>query len=194
MIINCRSKEKKIFYSKIGFSENDIIFLYVGRIYQDKGVLELIKSFNKIKTQKDNIKLLIVGQKRNNSRENNIYYDKILYEKQKNNNSIFLYGNATSDELRVLYNISNIQIIPTLCEEAFGLVLLEGMSAKKKLIITNSGGMVEVANEDVKVVNKNAIGSILNLSDFFFIFYVIYCYLALYLYSLEFYSCFLIIF
>ena len=50
----------------------------------EKGVLELLKSFNKIKSEKDNMKLLIVGNKKNNKKEINEYYDRMLSEKSKN--------------------------------------------------------------------------------------------------------------
>ena len=123
----------------------------------EKGVLELIQSFNKIKTKNDNLKLLIVGKKKNNKKEINNYYDKMLNEKMKNDDSIYFYGNANHNELKIIYNIANLQVIPTLCEEAFGLVLLEGMSAKLPLIVTNSGGMSEVASKNVEIISKERI-------------------------------------
>ena len=149
--------EKNIFYDKTGFKDTDYIILYVGRIMPEKGVLELLKSFNKVKSEKDNMKLLIVGNKKNNKKEINEYYEKMLSEKIKNDDSIYFYGNATYDELKIIYNMVNLQVIPTLCEEAFGLVLLEGMSANLPLIVTKSGGMSEIANDSVEVIDRNNI-------------------------------------
>ena len=149
--------EKNIVYDKTGFKSTDYIILYVGRIMPEKGVLELIKSFNKVKSEKDNMKLLIVGNKKNNRKEINEYYDKMLSEKLKNDDSIYFYGNATYDELKIIYNMVNLQVVPTLCEEAFGLVLLEGMSANLPIIVTKSGGMTEVINDSAEVIDRKNI-------------------------------------
>ena len=46
---------------KFGISDNDFIFLFVGRLVKDKGIEELIDAFCKLKQSHANIKLLLVG-------------------------------------------------------------------------------------------------------------------------------------
>ena len=48
--------------------------------------------------------------------------------------------------------MADIQCIPTLVEEAAGLVLLEAMAAGLPTIITKSGGMVEYATKETSII------------------------------------------
>ena len=42
-------------------------------------------------------------------------------------------------------------------EEAFGLIVVEGMCAKNPLIITNSGGMPEIVEDSATIVKRDNI-------------------------------------
>lgn len=44
---------------RLGFEENDIVFIFVGRVVRDKGINELLDAFRRL--EKNNVKLLIVG-------------------------------------------------------------------------------------------------------------------------------------
>ena len=113
------SKEKNQMYKRIGVSSNNFIVLYVGRIMPEKGVLELAKAFNLAKEKNDNMKLIIVGAKKGRSNDLDEYYKKIEDEQQKSNNSIVFYGKADSKELRVLYSIANVQVVPSFTFNSF---------------------------------------------------------------------------
>ncbi len=149
--------QKEKMYEKIGFKKNDYIVLFTGRIMPEKGVLQLIKAFNKVKSKDDNLKLLIVGGLKNNSKECKNYLKKIDFEIKNNKDSIYIYGNASAEELGVLYSIGDLQVVPSMWEEAFGLIVIEGMLFKNSLIISNSGGMPEIVNESALIVDRKNI-------------------------------------
>lgn len=46
---------------QLGFSDKDIVFLFIGRLNRDKGVVDLAYAFSKVAESFPNIKLLIVG-------------------------------------------------------------------------------------------------------------------------------------
>ena len=148
---------KRDMYNKLGFDEEDYIILYVGRIMPEKGVLQLMKAYNNIKEKNDKLKLLIVGSKLNNSLEIQNYYKLLLNEKYKNNDSIILYGEARFEELKALYSISNLQVVPSMVEEAFGLIIVEGMCMNKPLIVSNSGGIPEIVGDSATIVERKNI-------------------------------------
>lgn len=157
-ISNITNKDKEKVLKKIGFKEkSNYIILYSGRIMPEKGVLELIKAFNAIKGKNENLKLVIVGSKKGNSKEINKYFDEIKKEQLKNQDSICIYGKACVEELRTLYSIADLQVVPSMWEEAFGLIVVEGMCAKNPLIITNSGGMPEIVEDSATIVKRDNI-------------------------------------
>lgn len=46
---------------KLGLSDDDFIFLYLGRVNRDKGIAELVRAFSRIDFQRSSAYLLIVG-------------------------------------------------------------------------------------------------------------------------------------
>lgn len=151
------NQDKEKMYNKIGFEKNDFIILFVGRIMPEKGVLELIKAFNNIKNNKDNMKLLIVGEKKSNSDKINAYMNELIEEQSKNKEAIYFYGKANENDLKTIYSIANLQVVPSICEEAFGLIIIEGMCANNFLIVSNSGGIPEIVEDKAIIVNKQKI-------------------------------------
>ena len=53
------NEKNRIIRKKLNISKKDFIFFYLGRINKDKGIIDLISAFNKIKKYKTF--LLIVG-------------------------------------------------------------------------------------------------------------------------------------
>ena len=51
-----------------------------------------------------------------------------------------------------IYGLADVLVIPTLCQEAFGMVALEGMVMRVPIISTKSGGLVEVLNADTAIL------------------------------------------
>lgn len=47
--------------TELGYLENDFVFLFLGRLNKDKGVLDLAKAFQQLEKQHANVKLLLVG-------------------------------------------------------------------------------------------------------------------------------------
>ena len=54
-------KQKEIIRKKLNIPDNCIVFLFVGRIKKDKGIIELVSAFSNICIKNNNIYLLIVG-------------------------------------------------------------------------------------------------------------------------------------
>lgn len=146
--------EKQEFKDKLSIN-NEFIFLYTGRLMKEKGVKELILAFNKLSEKYNNIKLLIVGGTKNLT-EKDAYQTELLRIANNNTNIIFT-GQVKSNEIYKYYKIANAQIVPSLCNEAFGLILLEGMAAKLPIIATESGAIKEVLGDNGFYVSKENI-------------------------------------
>ena len=126
---------------KYDISKNDFVFIFVGRIVKEKGIEELIKAFTRLNDKYKNIKLIVVGSPFFAKREQSKFYNHL---KQISNENIIFTGYIPNGETPNLYDIANVQVTPTLIEEAFGLTALEAMVSGKRVIATNSGALPEI--------------------------------------------------
>ena len=150
----------------LGIEENDFVILFVGRIMQIKGILELMQAITEL--QNVHIKLLILGGANSGKGSLSRYEREVKKLAKKNKDQFIFKGYIDNEEVYQYTSISDVQCIPTLVEEAAPLVLLEAMAAGMPTIITKSGGMVEYATEDTSVIveRKNLIANLKSAISF----------------------------
>lgn len=164
-------REKQELRKKYGFSEKEKIILYVGRLMPEKGIKELLLAFKKLSEKRKDISLLIVG----GTIEIKKNKDKFVTELEKIaktiNNKVVFTGNIEHKNLYEVYSIADIQVVPSKWEEAFGLIVIEGMTYSVPLIVTNSGGIPEIVQHNYEFLvdkNSNLIDGLYEkLEDFF---------------------------
>lgn len=152
-------KEKKELRKALGFSDDDFVVIYTGRIVPEKGVKELMEAIVSLKNSK--IKLLVVGAVKSALGGVSKYYQDILIMKERYPERIIYAGYIDNSKLYKYYQISDVQVVPSIWEEVAGLVTIEGMLSGIPLIVTNSGGMIEYVDEE----NAIRIEKGKNLSD-----------------------------
>lgn len=153
---------------ELGFSDEDFVVIFTGRLRPGKGVLELLTAYDYIKDK--NIKLLMLGEFDRKSQDEEQFEAKVI-EKVKNNKNIVRLGFIPNDQLPLYYSCANAQVAPTVYEEAAGLVTIEGMLAGLPIIITKSGGMPEYVDDKCSIkldidnnLSKNIATSIIRLA------------------------------
>ena len=65
---------------------------------------------------------------------------------------IVFTGYIENNDLYKYYQVADVQVVPSLWEEAAGLVTIEGMCSGLPLIVTKSGGMVEYIDEQCAMI------------------------------------------
>lgn len=135
--------------------KDDFVFMYSGRIDIYKGVLELVKAFKTI--SKKNTKLLIVGKSWfSEEHSKDKYTEALMRESEEIKDRVIFTGFVLPKDMPKMYRLADCLIVPSIWEEPFGVVALEGMASKLPLIVTNSGGLTEIVdNECAFVVDKS---------------------------------------
>ncbi len=120
--------------------KKDGYILFVGRIVQEKRIIDLISAFEKIKTTK---KLVIVGIYDNNKN----YYDELFKFKTKLENRLIFTGKLECHNVKLLYQNAYCFVLPSE-SEGMPIVLLEAMSFGKCPLVSD-------IKENLDVIENN---------------------------------------
>jgi len=122
---------KNIDKKKYNLNENEIVLLFIGRIFPEKSIDTLIKAVSILKKHNNNFKVIIAGS---GISEEHL---KKLTTKLHLNNKINFLGRVSDKDLIELYNIADIFVFPSIAELE-GMVVLEAMACKTAIITSDS--------------------------------------------------------
>lgn len=163
------NEEREQIREKFGFKEDDTVVLYCGRITEVKGTRELIQAVLNI--GRTDIKLLVIGSAGFGGDTITPYVHEVQQLVKQSEGRIQFTGYIENKELYRYYQAADLQVIPSLWEEAAGLIAIEGMLSGLPLIVTRSGGLIEYAPENVAVqvdrkdIVQNLVKAIEELAD-----------------------------
>ena len=115
-------------------TEESNYLLFVGRLDKEKGVLTLIKSFQKILEKHPNEQLKIVGS---GSMKSELEHFVSIY----NIKNVAFLGVKNREELIKLYAAAKFTIVPSEFLESYGNVILESFALHKTVIISDLLGL-----------------------------------------------------
>lgn len=122
------------------YPSNDdlIIFLFIGRVMKDKGIIELLEAANRVKKEYSNVQFNIIGSCEED------YLEKLQeLEKQE----IVKYYGMQSDVHSFIKN-SHATILPSY-HEGTANVLLESASSGRPVLASNVTGCIETFDEGI---------------------------------------------
>ena len=125
--------------------------IYVGRIAKVKGVKELLLALKNIKDN-DKWHLLIVGGKWFSSNYKDKYYRELSSISKDFKEKISFLGYVKHEDIKTLYAISSVAVVPSIWEEPAGRVVLEAEAMKIPVVAANSGGIPEYVNEKSAII------------------------------------------
>ncbi|WOC51495.1 hypothetical protein BPO_0848 [Bergeyella porcorum] len=159
--------QKQELKQKLGFSEKDFVFIFVGRLVGDKGINELVKAFSELNTSK--IKLILVGGE---ERELDPLKPETIAEIEQNKN-IFSVG--FQKDVRPYFAISDALVFPSYREGFPNVVMQAGamglpsivsnINGCNEIIIEGENGLIVPAKSVVEL--KNAMQKILDNSELY---------------------------
>jgi glycosyltransferase involved in cell wall biosynthesis len=117
--------------------------LAVGRFSKEKGFEYLLKSFKLVLEKRKDIKLVVIGGKRD--------YIRVI-EKFANSlgilDNILILSNVSDEEVYSAFKYAELVVIPSIYEP-FGIVVLEAMYFGKPIVAFKVGGLKEIVKNKV---------------------------------------------
>jgi glycosyltransferase involved in cell wall biosynthesis len=136
-------KEELINLKKsLQISENDFVFVFVGRLVIDKGIRELVKAFDNLSKNHKNIKLILVGPKENANNPKKREMFQTIY----NNENIITVG--FQEDVRPYFAISDVLVLPSY-REGFPNVALQAGAMGLPCIVSDISGCNEIISQEV---------------------------------------------
>jgi len=125
------------------------IILFVGRLKPQKGVHHLLESMRSIASLEPSAILVIVGSAFYGSNRRTAYVRKLEKMAKRIPRHVRFVPYVPYDEIARWFNISDVVVVPSSKNEAFGLVNVEAMAAGVPVIAANAGGIREIVQHGV---------------------------------------------
>lgn len=126
--------------ASLGISDSDVVFLFLGRLTRDKGLLDLARAFSKVRNRYNNVDLMVVGPDEEGLRERILeicgaYSDMIYFEDYTNIPESYM---AAAD----------VFCLPSY-REGFGNVIIEAAATGIPAIGTRIYGVTDTIEDGV---------------------------------------------
>lgn len=145
------SDEKKFsIKKKYKIDDNCKVILFTGRITREKGIKELLLALSKVKFK--NYKLLVVGDFFFGTKTKNKFNIELQNIIKDIKDKVIFTGYVTHNEIPQIYAIADIVVLPSICEDAAPLTIIESMASGLPIITTNSGGIPEYAQNGCAII------------------------------------------
>jgi len=115
-------------------SNQKIKIVYCGKLSFAKGVLSLLKAYNKISFKREKLELLLVGSGTGEEEQNIRNYAKECI------NPVKFTGSVSQNELGEIFRRSDIFILPSFYE-GLGLVVIEALACELRVVSTDFPGL-----------------------------------------------------
>jgi len=138
----------------IGFTEEDFVIVYSGRINNEKGISELIDTMLQLKNPR--IKLMILGSSFfDNDKNEDIFIQSLKNKAKIYKTQIVFTGFIPYNQVPNYLQLADIAVLPSMWDEPFGLTIVEAMAVGLPLITTRSGGIPEICEGVATIVERN---------------------------------------
>lgn len=130
---------RRVEREKLGFKEDDVCFIFMGRLNHDKGIGELFEAFNKLILECPNAKLVLYGHDEEG-------YDPkaVTYANIKRGVNYFYPGHTSAPFASL--QAGDVFVLPT-WREGFGMSVLEAQGLALPAITSDAYGVVDATVE-----------------------------------------------
>ena len=135
------SQVRQTIRKELGYCDDDIVFVFLGRLKKEKGIYELLEAFNNLIEKRPDAKLLLIGPD-----EEECQKDIAKYANLKEGVNVIVYG-STSEPQKLL-QAGDIFVLPTY-REGFGLSVLEASCLGLPVICSDTYGVMDAMVDNI---------------------------------------------
>lgn len=160
-INNSNNEKRNNFKKQHGINKDTIVFVFVGRINNDKGVVELFRAFEVLQFFKKNVKLIIAGPL-----EQDDAIPKTVFLEFVRNRDVILLGKV--NDVVEVYAVSNVLVLYS-HREGFGNVVIEASSMGLATIVADIPGLKDTTEHmrSGLLVKPNSVESLVEAMLFY---------------------------
>lgn len=148
-------EERHTLRESLNVPVNSFLFVFSGRLRNYKGIKELLLAFLESKDKMPNAYLLIVGSFAFSSTYVSPFEKELVSIINRLGERVVFTGFVKYEVIHRYYQIANVGVFPSTWEEPFALTCLEAIASSLPVIITRSGGMPEIIDEECGIVVEN---------------------------------------
>lgn len=126
--------------------KESLVILFVGRMDLYKGALELVEAVNLLPANLK-IECVIIGANWFGSKEEREYQEHVKELAKQHPERYHFIKYVEYEQMPKMYALSDIIVIPSRCEEVFGMVALEAMYMGKPVVASKRGALYEVLGD-----------------------------------------------
>lgn len=124
--------------AELGIKSEEVVYMFLGRMNRDKGIVELAEAFNRLRNKYANVRLLLVGGDEGQMTS-------VVQQKVKDIESVIFYGLTPTPERLLL--ACDVFCLPSY-REGFGTSVIEASSMGKPVICSDTYGLMETIIEN----------------------------------------------
>ena len=160
-------KQGKDLRAKYGIADDDVVFLFSGRLTPEKGAGELLKAFKRVAETNPRVKLVIAGAFFFNSNIASPFEQRLheLAEDPTVKKRIIFTGFVDYRDMPAVYAMSDVCVLPSIWDDPAPLAVIESLVSGKPLITTQSGGIPEYANDQCAIILERNEHLVVNLAQ-----------------------------
>jgi glycosyltransferase involved in cell wall biosynthesis len=136
----------------LGIESDTFAVLYVGAITPEKGVVQLARAVRSVANRLPNVTLLAAGSAGlwahigGTNHEHEAYEHTVLAE---GGDRLRMLGSVPHADLPSVYQAADVLVVPSVWDEPFGLVALDGLATGLPVIASRAGGLPETVRDGV---------------------------------------------